>query len=88
MRSHSTEQVMVAMSSEDTLSNRAELCASFLIMLEEAGARQSADDACVVIARILEVLAQDYAEVNPLAHQWRSLTHTPSSHLKLINKGN
>jgi hypothetical protein len=51
----------------------AELCDALLIMLEEAGTRSSASDACTVIKGILASLQQDYPEISSLAKTWQLL---------------
>lgn len=79
-------QQVTSPSSEEALSKKAELCDALLIMLDEAGSRSSAREACLVIDKIIETLAQDHGEVIPLVRQWHSLTSATTPQITLIKE--
>lgn len=66
---------------------KAELCDALLIMLEEAGTRSAATDACTVIKGILASLQQDYPEIASLVQSWQLLASdtkpAPSAEMQL-----
>lgn len=71
-------------SSEEALDRKAELYEALHIMLEEAGSRGSPRDAMCVITGILENLAQDYDEIRPLIHPWKTLMEAEISRQRLL----
>lgn len=70
-----------------TPNRKAELCDALLIMLDEAGNRSAAEDACTVVKGVLATLQQDYPEIAPLAQNWQLLiSDTKPAPLTLINR--
>lgn len=71
-------QQVVPPSSEDALDRKAELYDALHIMLEEAGSRGTPRDAMCVITGVLQNLATDFEEIEPLVRPWQSLFESES----------
>lgn len=81
-------QPITLQSSEDLLVRKAELCDELLVLLKEAGVRGSPQDACLVIAGVLDNLANYHDDVASLAAQWRPFIEPEPSALRLIKGDN
>lgn len=70
--------------SEETLDRKAELYEALFIMLEEAGSRGTPRDALCVVSGILENLAEEFDEIEPLVRPWRTLLEAEFSRQKRL----